>query len=769
MLNLKYYKNLVVKYVGAYEKSKFPLLVSSMILQNYRKQNVHFNIPNNEDVIAEVINRLYNELAFFAFAEFADLPQLKVGDKWKKKYGGKKEIYRISKIVENCYSLTNTKDTSLIISGIKYDSLLTKYIPVNQNSQERTIKKYEDFFRSKNTHGFLPTNFSKKILFVGKSVWDKLENKNKIPTTYLPNTREENDNSPKKSMPALTDCMIHVLPKYSVCYEQIFQKGIAIDTIVFCGADESSIQQLLQDQKTYNFKAILLSNSHTLTTTNLQCWNWFKEEINLINEKSDAKEIKVEVIQDPLLTEKLQNFEACIDSISQLEYPVKLVSYPYFLRLGLNTMQPDIFDYLINRLKNNRELENNEAGYSMEYLGSNNPKTALLDLLSHLKTNLPKRKKIRDFVKIKNKSIIVADRNDLDFLSTDSQIKQNQKLRFFTHKELKREVKADNLKNKPLVFYTFNGSKDFDFMYQLRNEVFLILYEQEFAFYQKQFQQYKQKLEAEIVGEHRFKLCGIKYEPLQDKPIQVSTSLESIIQRLDESSNIAYDGYKEEADSILDDLEEHLTYELLFANAPSIQLESNETVFDEKGKLIKVYQLKQNDRVRIYPKEQLAENLFQIAVETEPDIFGKVEEHAQIWLDTLKSLNSKYPNREILYTKLKAKGLKVLPATVDSYFHGHRKFPMYNTDLRAIIELSDNRTLIDTIPQILKSKRLYNSTMIALGRGIKQELGQFFKENKLGEILQKRKFTFETLRQFTETKMPLLVITQIQIIHNDHA
>jgi hypothetical protein len=459
-----------------------------------------------------------------------------------------------------------------------------------------------------------------------------------------------------------------------------------------------------------------------------------------------------------------------MNSIAQLEYPIKLVSYPYFLRLGLNTIQPDIFDYLINRLKNNRELENNESGYSMEYLGDNNPKTALLALLVYLKSNSPKRTKIIDFVKVQNKSIIIADRNDLDFLYAENQIKQNQKLRFLTHKELKREVKTDNLKNKSLVFYTFNGSKDFDFIYQLPNSVFLILYEQEFALYQKQFQQYKQKLEAEIIGENRFNLCGIKYEPLQDKPIQVNTSLESIIQRLDEISNMAYDGYKEEADSILDDLEEHyLTYELSFANSRPIQLESNETVFDEKGKLIKVYQLKQNERVRIYPKEHLAENLFQIAVETEPDIFGKVEEDAQIWLDTLKSLNSKYPNREMLYNKLKAKGLKVLPATVDGYFHENPKFPMFNTDLRAIIELSENRILIDKIPQMLKSKRLYNSTMIALGRGIKQELGRFFKESRLGEILQKRKFTIETLRQFTETKMPLLVITQIQIINNDRA
>jgi len=282
MLNPKYYKDLLVKYVGDYDQNKFLLLVSSMILQNYRQQNVHFNIPNNENALAEIISRLYTELAFFAFEKFADFPQLRVGDKMKKKDGGKKDIYRISKFAENCYSLTNIDDASLIVSGIKYDSLIKKYTPITQNSQERTIKRYEDFFKPKNPHGFLPTNFSKKILFVGKSVWEKLEHKDKIPTTYLPNTREENDHSPKKSIPALTDCIVYVLPKYSACYEQIFQKGIKIDTIVFCGADESSIQQMLQDQNVYKFKTILLSNSHAPIADNSQCWNWFKEEIDLI-------------------------------------------------------------------------------------------------------------------------------------------------------------------------------------------------------------------------------------------------------------------------------------------------------------------------------------------------------------------------------------------------------------------------------------------------------------------------------------------------------
>ena len=63
---------------------------------------------------------------------------------------------------------------------------------------------------------------------------------------------------------------------------------------------------------------------------------------------------------------------------------------------------------------------------------------------------------------------------------------------------------------------------------------------------------------------------------------------------------------------------------------------------------------------------------------------------------------------------------------------------------------------------MIKSKRLYNSTTIALGRGLKQELKQFLQEKTLGEILTKRNFLPETLSRFIIEKMPLLTISDIK-------
>lgn len=130
----------------------------------------------------------------------------------------------------------------------------------------------------------------------------------------------------------------------------------------------------------------------------------------------------------------------------------------------------------------------------------------------------------------------------------------------------------------------------------------------------------------------------------------------------------------------------------------------------------------------------------------------------------MKALDIQYSNRETLYQKLKENGLRVLPVTVDSYFRGNRKFPMYNSDLKAILLLANKEKLL---PEIKKSKRLYNSTMIALGRGVKQELQQFLKDKTVGEILQKKNFTADALQQFINDFMPLLTISKIEELSDE--
>ncbi|KUK59846.1 MAG: hypothetical protein XD81_0640, partial [Bacteroidetes bacterium 38_7] len=493
-------------------------------------------------------------------------------------------------------------------------------------------------------------------------------------------------------------------------------------------------------------------------TGNIILWNWQKEEVELLEQKNSNK-IEIDCIEDKEIDSLIQHFEKCIKYVSELEYPIKLKSYGYFLRLVLNAIQEEQFDYLLMRLKSNKELERNEGGY--EDFGDNNPKEALKNLISYLKANNPKLKKLNEAIsKTTKKTLYIVDREDIEFFKTN----RNKNCQFITQKELKKFIKNGKLYKKPIVFYTFNGSKDFDFIYNLPNNVQLILYEQEKELYNKQLQIHTNQLEPELESEDRYKICSVKYEPIVKQEVKVNPTLEQIIERLEQRSNTAYDGYKNESDSLLDDLEEEITYRIVLSNNSVVELESNETVFDEKGNLIKSYRLIIGSKIRIYPKEQLAENLFQIAVEVEPEKFGKIDEHATVWQNALKDLEQHTNDREQLYNKLKENGLRVLPATIDAYFRGQRKFPMFNSDLRAILKVAGKELLYE---QIKKSKRLYNSTMIALGRGIKQELQQFLKDKTVGEILQKKSFTKETLQKFIDEYMPLLTIIKKEEVSDE--
>lgn len=449
------------------------------------------------------------------------------------------------------------------------------------------------------------------------------------------------------------------------------------------------------------------------------------------------------------------------------EIGTDLKSYGNILRIALNAIQKETIENLIERLAINRELEDaldNAGGYSIDFLNDNNPKEELLSILHYLENNLPKQKVLLNFLNAETDKRIIGifDNNDLDFISKHITNRKVEVVSFSEFKKFTKEYKQ----NKVLVFHSFNGQKDFDYLYNLNNEVLLVVYKQEKNLYYKYLDQRKKLIETEIKSDDRFKICGIKYKEVRENISNVSYIINNIVTRLDEMSNRVYESYKNESDILLMDNDEKLIYKVV-TNLGTLFLESNDTVFTDNGELNKAYKTKVGDKIRIYPKEQLAENLYQIAVETEPDIFGKVEEHAAQWKQIINQLRSRLGD-DTLYKKLKEKGLKVLPATLSTYGKGYRKFPMYKNDLRAIFKLNyqdKTDSEIDSILKpMLKSKRIYNSTMIVLGRGLKQELRVFLKENKVGDILQKRNLNAVTLKEFIEQNMPIHTVIRKEVI-----
>ena len=465
---------------------------------------------------------------------------------------------------------------------------------------------------------------------------------------------------------------------------------------------------------------------------------------------------------------ELENFIKNLDekiTYVHTQFSFELKSYGNILRIALNAIQQETIENLIERLGINRELENgldNAGGYSIDFLNENNPKAELLATLHYLKENLPKQKVLLDFLNTETERRIIAvfDNNDLDFIGKHI---KNRKVEVVSFSALKRT----DIQNKILVFYSFNGQKDFDYLYNLDNEIRLVVYKQEKNLYHKYLDQRKKLIEQETKSADRFTICGIEYKEVRDNVTDISSTINSIVSRLDDMSGRAYDGYKNESDLLLNEIEEKLIYKIT-SDSSTLYLESSDTIFTDKGDLMKSYKIKVGDNIRIYPKSQLAENLYQVAVETEPEIFGKVEEDSKYWKQIIGELRRKYGN-DLLYSKLKEKGLRVLQNTLDTYGgeRSLRKFPMFKNDLRAIFRLyyqDKPETEIDTIIKpILKSKTTYNSTMIVLGRGLKQELRLFLKEQKVGEILQKRNLNATTLQTFIQENMLLHTVISKEV------
>ena len=294
ILNEEYYRTLWKKYENTTTLSGFSnkasCLTTKLILEHYhKKQSIHFNFQNSKETIFEIGQHLFVELANDIYKNHYDLPTLGKGNKLrdKRKYSdGKRHDYVIKSINNDTFLLEHTKNQAQI--SLKYDDLVKKFIPIEQGTKQSTLKGYTDFFANLNNGlnlEFTPTNFEKKTVFIAKKpLWDNLPNRNKIPCAYLPNPREEHGTTETKSIPALQDCLAYFTPKYEVCYSNILSKSEKVKTIIVFDTEADKIEQMLQDKAKFGFNLIVVSNSISpLKSQSIPCWNWFKEEVEIVN------------------------------------------------------------------------------------------------------------------------------------------------------------------------------------------------------------------------------------------------------------------------------------------------------------------------------------------------------------------------------------------------------------------------------------------------------------------------------------------------------
>jgi hypothetical protein len=298
-INRKYYQDLWDKYqdvdiLDLKLNSKLSILTLKMLLENCRnKKPLHINFQNYDDDFRELEQQLFVALSNEIFCNAADFPQLNIGDKVKSKtaisVGGPKPRFldfKIISISNDKYVLLNEKFSFTWEKS--FSQLVEKFIPVTQKAQNETITRFTTFFEKlngKQVHDFTPTYFERKSVFIApKTFYDSLEVRTKIPTSYYPNPREEINPHEIKSIPALPDSIMYVVSKYKECYDKIIRQGKKIDTIVVCDTEEKEIEQIIQDRNRFSFNLIVLTNmTNPIKYSQVPCWNWYKEEIDIVN------------------------------------------------------------------------------------------------------------------------------------------------------------------------------------------------------------------------------------------------------------------------------------------------------------------------------------------------------------------------------------------------------------------------------------------------------------------------------------------------------
>ena len=298
LLNKTYYQTLWDKYKGTHIlcelKNNSSSLTLKIIIEHCRnKQSVHFNIQNDSNILSEVSRQLFIELSNDIFCNAVDFPPFNDGDKVRSKklirVGKPKPLFldfTLKKLPDGRFKLYNKKFELTIEK--KFDELVQQFIPLTQNAHNATLKKFTSYFETLNgrqIHDFTPAYFERKSVFIApKTFYDSLEVKNKIPITYFPNPREESNPHETKSIRALPDSIMYFVPKYKVCYDKIFRQGKKIDTVVVYDTEETEIEQIIQDKNRFGFNLIVITNStNPIKCSQVPCWNWFKEEIDIIN------------------------------------------------------------------------------------------------------------------------------------------------------------------------------------------------------------------------------------------------------------------------------------------------------------------------------------------------------------------------------------------------------------------------------------------------------------------------------------------------------
>jgi len=578
-----------------------------------------------------------------------------------------------------------------------------------------------------------------------------------FPFQYITKTGRKTDN-------ISIDPMIYIVNDYQTARTHILNKRNNISNVIFIGANKykDCHLEISEDLKSKRIENCLLIGSADISENaipNLYKWKWTLPELNYFNYFTTYPINKI-LVENEYFSDLLKDFDSLLTQIEN-DYGINLKELYYFVRNILPVMIPTNKSRLITQLDNilmyfEKEGEDivESAFYEIDEYDYEEIwgeiLTNFIALINCKKDSNLKYQKLNEFQRI---DYLIVPKEYLEIWNEEVNKGKIRNVISF------KDFEQLDVKNKTIVFLGFFGYNHLKSMMYSSNRINIILYSQENEHFKNCFNRFKRETYNELKSSDRTVISDISF-----KETEKIENISELIKRLfeqDEETKINPD--------YIETYSTNIRRELTFENdTETLELDENKTVLlkiNQKERFEKVKNLTVGDKIRVYDNSS-KEELYQVALEADTDgQFTRIEGFSKLWKKELKNYYSEFESLEELYKSLVNNGLSIKnELTLRNWINinSNVKFPQRKKDLFVLKKAINSTQLNENYSDILKSRRLFNGIMIALGRDFSDEISDYIQNKKKGKLL--KQFSDTQIQQFVDKNAKERIIKTIKAV-----
>lgn len=304
ILNTSYYLSLTKTFTEniEYNSSLLPITKFTKINLSFIDKSLNSNpnfdiiikIPNYcYEILDDIFSNLYLYIANTQFYENYDNPILKINQKVQEKNG--KRIYKIIDFQNGNYDLEEVIKENLqnrypaYLKKRSYENIINNFRIIRKRMKGNTIHSFLSLFcklyNLDPDSDLIPTEFNSVSIIIGqKLTWESFKNIpfgkgnlwKAIPSAYI-------SRDGKKTESISIAPLIYFSSSYQIAYQEVIRKQIKVNNIVLFNEGFDELQQIINDQSTYDFRILGICTSPIEKgASTIKYWEWLKEEIDLI-------------------------------------------------------------------------------------------------------------------------------------------------------------------------------------------------------------------------------------------------------------------------------------------------------------------------------------------------------------------------------------------------------------------------------------------------------------------------------------------------------